>query len=213
MSESLGRQLRGLPQQPAFNDWDQSPGQRVSAWHGIRMARDLNQTFMTPLGAGIPGQSQGARGRRSERSPVRDLPQRRPEARSMACRCFRTIKCRRAGNHHRHRRFPTTTPTFRERRRSWRRMKQLSLAPASGTSDGGEGSGIRRLSPAAGGTFPRCPSAHKENRRSQDLRFFCFQGLRYASLLPGDQVRLSLPAHFTAWIGHSPPPAQRHRVG
>jgi photosynthetic reaction center cytochrome c subunit len=33
----------------AFRDWDQSPPQRVTAWYGIRMVRDLNNNFLDPL--------------------------------------------------------------------------------------------------------------------------------------------------------------------
>ena len=43
------RQLHLLPQQPAFGDWSQSTPQRVVAWHGIQMVRDLNNAYMGSL--------------------------------------------------------------------------------------------------------------------------------------------------------------------
>ena len=52
MSESLGANCVTCHNSRAFNDWDQSPPQRVTAWHGIRLAREINNTYMvgmTPL--------------------------------------------------------------------------------------------------------------------------------------------------------------------
>ena len=62
MSESLGVNCVTCHNSRAFNDWDQSPPQRVSAWHGIRMARDLNQNFMTPLEPVFPANRKGPEG-------------------------------------------------------------------------------------------------------------------------------------------------------
>ena len=33
----------------ALSDWSQSPPQRVTAWYGIRMVRDLNNNYLDPL--------------------------------------------------------------------------------------------------------------------------------------------------------------------
>lgn len=49
MSESIGANCVTCHNSRAFNDWDQSPPQRVTAWHGIRMARQLNAEYMAPL--------------------------------------------------------------------------------------------------------------------------------------------------------------------
>ncbi len=49
MSESLGANCVTCHNSRAFNDWDQSPPQRVTAWHGIRMARELNVDYMVGL--------------------------------------------------------------------------------------------------------------------------------------------------------------------
>jgi photosynthetic reaction center cytochrome c subunit len=38
----------------AFGDWSQSPPQRVTAWYGIRMVRDLNNNFLEPLRSVFP---------------------------------------------------------------------------------------------------------------------------------------------------------------
>jgi photosynthetic reaction center cytochrome c subunit len=32
----------------AFSDWSQSSPQRVNAWHGIRMIRDINVNYIDP---------------------------------------------------------------------------------------------------------------------------------------------------------------------
>jgi photosynthetic reaction center cytochrome c subunit len=49
MSEALGVNCTFCHNTRAFNDWDQSPPQRVTAWHGIRMARALNNEYLAPL--------------------------------------------------------------------------------------------------------------------------------------------------------------------
>ena len=38
----------------AFADWSASPPQRVTAWYGIRMVRDLNNEFLDPLRSVFP---------------------------------------------------------------------------------------------------------------------------------------------------------------
>ena len=62
MSESLGVNCVTCHNSRAFNDWDESPPQRVTAWHGIRMARDLNQSFMTGLAPVFPDNRKGPEG-------------------------------------------------------------------------------------------------------------------------------------------------------
>ena len=62
MSESLGVNCMTCHNSRAFNDWDQSPPQRVTAWHGIRMARDINQSFMTGLAPVFPDNRKGPEG-------------------------------------------------------------------------------------------------------------------------------------------------------
>ncbi|MCF7993793.1 MAG: photosynthetic reaction center cytochrome c subunit [Chromatiaceae bacterium] len=49
MSNSLGVNCTYCHQTRAMGEWDQSTPQRVTAWHGIRMVRDLNQSFLNPL--------------------------------------------------------------------------------------------------------------------------------------------------------------------
>jgi photosynthetic reaction center cytochrome c subunit len=49
MSEALGVNCTFCHNSRAFNAWDESPPQRVTAWHGIRMARALNKTYLEPL--------------------------------------------------------------------------------------------------------------------------------------------------------------------
>ena len=48
-SQSLGVNCTYCHNSRAFGDWSQSTPQRVVAWHGIRMARDLNVNYMDGL--------------------------------------------------------------------------------------------------------------------------------------------------------------------
>jgi len=49
MSESLGVNCTFCHNSRAFQAWNQSVPARNSAWHGLRMVRDLNANFVTPL--------------------------------------------------------------------------------------------------------------------------------------------------------------------
>ncbi|MFN3462049.1 MAG: photosynthetic reaction center cytochrome PufC [Oceanibaculum sp.] len=62
MSESLGANCLTCHNSRAFNDWDQSPPQRVTAWHGIQMTRDLNLTYMEGLTPVFPAERKGPEG-------------------------------------------------------------------------------------------------------------------------------------------------------
>lgn len=62
MSESLGVNCTTCHNTRAFNDWDQSPPQRVTAWHGIKMARDLNVNYMQGLTPVFPANRKGPEG-------------------------------------------------------------------------------------------------------------------------------------------------------
>lgn len=62
MSESLGVGCVQCHNSRAFAEWNQSPPQRVTAWHGIRMVRNLNNDFMVPLTAGQPKNRLGPSG-------------------------------------------------------------------------------------------------------------------------------------------------------
>ncbi|MGI4946307.1 MAG: photosynthetic reaction center cytochrome PufC [Janthinobacterium lividum] len=48
-ANSLGVNCTYCHNSRAFGDWSQSTPQRVSAWHGIRMVRDINTNYMDPL--------------------------------------------------------------------------------------------------------------------------------------------------------------------
>ncbi len=54
MSDSLGVNCTYCHNSRAFSNWSSSTPQRVTAWHGIRMARDLNNAFMEPLTGTFP---------------------------------------------------------------------------------------------------------------------------------------------------------------
>ena len=49
MSQSLGVNCTYCHNSRNFGDWSQSTPQRVTAWHGIRMTRDLNVAYLDPL--------------------------------------------------------------------------------------------------------------------------------------------------------------------
>jgi photosynthetic reaction center cytochrome c subunit len=62
MSDSLGVNCTYCHNSRQFSSWEQSPPQRATAWHGIRLARDLNETYMAPLTATFPPERQGPKG-------------------------------------------------------------------------------------------------------------------------------------------------------
>ena len=62
MSESLGVNCTYCHNTRNFQSWEESRPQRVTAWHGIRMARDLNNDYMTPLTKTFPTERLGSKG-------------------------------------------------------------------------------------------------------------------------------------------------------
>jgi photosynthetic reaction center cytochrome c subunit len=62
MSTSLGVNCTYCHNTRNFAGWDQAPPQRVTAYHGIRMARDLNNAYMEPLTTVFPLASKGPTG-------------------------------------------------------------------------------------------------------------------------------------------------------
>jgi photosynthetic reaction center cytochrome c subunit len=62
MSTSLGVNCTYCHNTQSFQTWENSPPQRVTAWHGIRMARDLNLTYMEPLTEVFPAHRKGPLG-------------------------------------------------------------------------------------------------------------------------------------------------------
>jgi photosynthetic reaction center cytochrome c subunit len=49
MSQGLGVNCTFCHNSRAFSSWEQSPPQRLTAWHGIRMTRFVNNEYITPL--------------------------------------------------------------------------------------------------------------------------------------------------------------------
>ena len=49
MSQGLGVNCTFCHNSRAFGSWEQSPPQRLTAWHGIRLARAVNNDYMQPL--------------------------------------------------------------------------------------------------------------------------------------------------------------------
>jgi photosynthetic reaction center cytochrome c subunit len=62
MSTSLGVNCTYCHNTRSFSSWENSPPQRVTAYYGIRMARDLNNNYMTPLTEIFPDNRKGASG-------------------------------------------------------------------------------------------------------------------------------------------------------
>ena len=62
MSESLGVNCTYCHNTRDFQSWEQSRPQRVTAWHGIRMARDLNNGYMESLTGKFPAERLGPKG-------------------------------------------------------------------------------------------------------------------------------------------------------
>jgi photosynthetic reaction center cytochrome c subunit len=62
MSKSLGVNCTQCHNSRAFGDWGNSSPPRLTAWHGIRMARAMNQEFMVPLTNTFPPNRLGAAG-------------------------------------------------------------------------------------------------------------------------------------------------------
>lgn len=62
MSEGLGVNCTYCHNSRAFANWEQSSPTRVTAWYGIRMARDLNVAYMTPLTSTFPAHRLGPKG-------------------------------------------------------------------------------------------------------------------------------------------------------
>jgi photosynthetic reaction center cytochrome c subunit len=62
MSESLGVNCTYCHNSRSFASWETSTPQRGVAWYGIRMARDLNQSYLEPLTGAFPSQRLGAQG-------------------------------------------------------------------------------------------------------------------------------------------------------
>jgi photosynthetic reaction center cytochrome c subunit len=62
MSDSLGVNCTYCHNTRAFQSWTEAPPQRVTAWYGIRMARDLNKDYLEPLTPVFPRNRLGPQG-------------------------------------------------------------------------------------------------------------------------------------------------------
>jgi photosynthetic reaction center cytochrome c subunit len=62
VSDALGVNCTFCHNSRSFKEWDQSAPQRVTAWHGIRMVRDLNQSYLDPLKPQYPRERLGPLG-------------------------------------------------------------------------------------------------------------------------------------------------------
>ena len=62
LSKSLGVNCNYCHSTRAFADWRQSTPQRVTAWHGIRMVRELNLDYLVAVDAMLPNYRLGESG-------------------------------------------------------------------------------------------------------------------------------------------------------
>lgn len=62
MSKSLGVNCTQCHNTRSLGDWENSTPQRVTAYHGIRMVRDLNNAYMLPLTDTFPASRRGPGG-------------------------------------------------------------------------------------------------------------------------------------------------------
>jgi photosynthetic reaction center cytochrome c subunit len=62
MSKSLGVNCTQCHNTRSFGSWEESSPPRVTAWHGIRMARELNQDYLLPLTPSFPAHRLGPTG-------------------------------------------------------------------------------------------------------------------------------------------------------
>ena len=62
MSQGLGVNCTACHNTRNWQEWTNAPPQRVTAWHGIRMARGLNNEYMVPLTETFPANRKGVHG-------------------------------------------------------------------------------------------------------------------------------------------------------
>ncbi|CAM3802548.1 photosynthetic reaction center cytochrome PufC [Polynucleobacter antarcticus] len=62
MSNSLGVNCTYCHNSRAFSNWEQSTPQRVQAWYGIQMLKDVNSSYITPLTSIHPADHKGPDG-------------------------------------------------------------------------------------------------------------------------------------------------------
>jgi photosynthetic reaction center cytochrome c subunit len=62
MSQALGVNCTYCHNTRSFFSWDASTPQRATAWHGIRLARDLNVAYLNPLSTAFPANRKGPLG-------------------------------------------------------------------------------------------------------------------------------------------------------
>ena len=62
MSTAMGVNCTYCHNSRSFGAWNESSPQRTTAWHGIRMAQQLNQEYVVPLSAVLPDYRKGPTG-------------------------------------------------------------------------------------------------------------------------------------------------------
>lgn len=62
VSQALGVNCTYCHNSQSFRSWSLSRGQRATAWYGIRMVRDINQDYITPLAGIFPANRKGTQG-------------------------------------------------------------------------------------------------------------------------------------------------------
>ena len=62
MSSGLGVNCTFCHNTRSFKEWDQSPPQRATAFHGIRLVRDVNTNYLAPIASVFPPHRLGPKG-------------------------------------------------------------------------------------------------------------------------------------------------------
>jgi len=62
LSKAIGQNCTFCHNSRSFNDWSESPPQRVTAWHGLKMVPALNSAYLEPLGPVYPAARLGPLG-------------------------------------------------------------------------------------------------------------------------------------------------------
>ena len=62
MADGMGVNCNYCHNSRAFSDWNQSTPQRITGWYAIRMTRQINQSFITPIAKMLPAAHKGPLG-------------------------------------------------------------------------------------------------------------------------------------------------------
>jgi photosynthetic reaction center cytochrome c subunit len=62
LSDGLGVNCTYCHNSRAFASWEESNPARTTAWHGLRMVANINETYLAPLASALPANRKGPLG-------------------------------------------------------------------------------------------------------------------------------------------------------